>query len=168
MNWDAIGAIAELLGAIGVIATLVYLARQIGQNITMVRATGASSYTESLDTVPAVLAQDSEARRVYFQGLKDYQSLTGDEQLQFELLLMLYSNGLIRTFQLNNEGAVAPDVWDHVVRQIDWLVTQAGFRPYWSKWRITMPPEFIDLVEARARSKGSPIAAGSSAPADSA
>jgi len=26
MNWDAIGAIAELLGAVGVIASLVYLA----------------------------------------------------------------------------------------------------------------------------------------------
>jgi hypothetical protein len=29
MNWDAIGAIAELLGAIGVIASFVYLATQI-------------------------------------------------------------------------------------------------------------------------------------------
>ena len=29
MNWDAIGAIAELLGAIGVIASLLYLARQM-------------------------------------------------------------------------------------------------------------------------------------------
>jgi hypothetical protein len=32
MNWDAIGAIAELLGAIGVIASLVYLATQIRQS----------------------------------------------------------------------------------------------------------------------------------------
>ena len=29
MNWDAIGAIAELLGAVGVIASLVYLALQV-------------------------------------------------------------------------------------------------------------------------------------------
>jgi hypothetical protein len=29
MNWEAIGAAAELLGAIGVIATLAYLAVQI-------------------------------------------------------------------------------------------------------------------------------------------
>ena len=32
MNWDAIGAIAELLGAVGVIASLVYLAGQIRQS----------------------------------------------------------------------------------------------------------------------------------------
>jgi hypothetical protein len=32
VNWEAIGAIAELLGAIGVITTLIYLSIQIRQN----------------------------------------------------------------------------------------------------------------------------------------
>ena len=32
MNWDAIGAIGELLGSVGVLITLVYLAVQIRQN----------------------------------------------------------------------------------------------------------------------------------------
>jgi hypothetical protein len=32
MNWEALGAIAEFLGAIGVILTLLYLSRQIQHN----------------------------------------------------------------------------------------------------------------------------------------
>ena len=32
MNWDAVGAIAEVLGAIGVIVSLLYLANQIRQS----------------------------------------------------------------------------------------------------------------------------------------
>ena len=32
MNWDALGAIAELVGAIAVLLTLIYLAVQIRQN----------------------------------------------------------------------------------------------------------------------------------------
>ena len=32
MNWEALGAVAELLGAIGVIVTLIYLSRQISHN----------------------------------------------------------------------------------------------------------------------------------------
>ena len=32
MNWESIGAIGEVLGAIGVIATLLYLSVQIRQN----------------------------------------------------------------------------------------------------------------------------------------
>ena len=45
MNWDAIGAIAELLGAIGVIASLVYLATQIRQNTATVRASGSVAHS---------------------------------------------------------------------------------------------------------------------------
>ncbi len=51
MNWDAIGAIAELLGAVGVIASLVYLATQIrqsreqmSQNTKAIRASGYQSF----------------------------------------------------------------------------------------------------------------------------
>ena len=32
MNWDALGAIGELIGAVAVIATLVYVAAQVREN----------------------------------------------------------------------------------------------------------------------------------------
>lgn len=38
MSWEALGAIAETIGAIGVIATLAYLAIQIAQNTRAIRA----------------------------------------------------------------------------------------------------------------------------------
>ena len=38
MNWDAIGAIGEIVGAIAVLATLIYLAIQIRQNSAIQRA----------------------------------------------------------------------------------------------------------------------------------
>jgi hypothetical protein len=37
LNWEAIGALAELVGAIGVIASLAYLASQIRQNTHAMR-----------------------------------------------------------------------------------------------------------------------------------
>ncbi len=38
MNWDAIGAVGEVVGAVGVILTLGYLAVQIRQNTAMMTA----------------------------------------------------------------------------------------------------------------------------------
>ena len=32
MNWDSVGAVAELLGAVGVILSLAYLASQVRHN----------------------------------------------------------------------------------------------------------------------------------------
>lgn len=38
MNWDAVGAIGEVIGATGVIVTFAYLAVQIGQNTVSLKA----------------------------------------------------------------------------------------------------------------------------------
>ena len=47
MNWEALGAIGELAGAIGVIATLGYLAIQIRQNTSAVQSAAAQTVHEN-------------------------------------------------------------------------------------------------------------------------
>jgi len=70
MNWDAIGAIAELLGAIGVIASLVYLATQIrhsreqmGQNTRATRASAYQQFSGLLDGVMMSAGENSQRSR---------------------------------------------------------------------------------------------------------
>ena len=46
MNWEAIGAVGEVAGAIGVIATLTYLAVQIRLNTKAIRGATLDSITE--------------------------------------------------------------------------------------------------------------------------
>ena len=58
MNWEAIGAIAESLGAIGVIATLAYLAQQIRHNTSMGRSAAATATSQATSSLNFLLAQD--------------------------------------------------------------------------------------------------------------
>jgi hypothetical protein len=51
MNWEAIGAIGETLGGIGVIVTLIYLALQIRQNTKVSRAASAQQMTDKWVTI---------------------------------------------------------------------------------------------------------------------
>ena len=46
MNWEAIGAVGEVLGAFAVVLTLVYLAVQIRQNTSSTRASTYSATTD--------------------------------------------------------------------------------------------------------------------------
>ncbi|MGD8829731.1 MAG: hypothetical protein PVF57_03930, partial [Pseudomonadales bacterium] len=59
--WEAIGAIGELLGAIGVILTLVYLAVQIRQNTSAMaegrRLALAQAYQQRADGLSAMMVQ---------------------------------------------------------------------------------------------------------------
>ncbi|MGR8947519.1 MAG: hypothetical protein ACU84Q_05690 [Gammaproteobacteria bacterium] len=49
MNWDAIGAIGEIIGAVAVIATIIYLARQISQSVDVARASQNRNLMESYE-----------------------------------------------------------------------------------------------------------------------
>ena len=51
MNWDALGASGEILGAVGVIFTLIYLSRQIRDNTQVTRASTAQQMTNNWVTV---------------------------------------------------------------------------------------------------------------------
>ena len=65
MNWDAIGAIAELLGAVGVIVTLAYLAQQISQNTRTVRSSAAAALAQTNNSVGLALVQDADVNRIW-------------------------------------------------------------------------------------------------------
>ncbi len=49
MNWDAVGAVAEILGALGVIVTVAYLAIQIRQNSKLLASSLADSIRNGLN-----------------------------------------------------------------------------------------------------------------------
>ena len=51
MNWNAVGALAETLGVLGVIATLVYLSVQIRQNSRLLRASSSAVTTSGANVV---------------------------------------------------------------------------------------------------------------------
>ena len=50
MNWEAIGVIAEVVGAVAVIVSLVYLAIQVSSNTRALRATASFDTTHSWAT----------------------------------------------------------------------------------------------------------------------
>ena len=58
MNWEAIGAVGEILGAAGVIITLIYLASQIRQNTRATRSQSVQSLAESGATMNAMIIED--------------------------------------------------------------------------------------------------------------
>tara|TARA_R110002072_G_scaffold20841_9_gene75253 strand:+ start:30 stop:509 length:480 start_codon:yes stop_codon:yes gene_type:complete len=74
MNWDAIATIAELVGAIAVVATLIYFSRQI-------RSLASDSYANS---VTLVEESERELQRLYIDHAALIVKSNGDEPLTEE------------------------------------------------------------------------------------
>ena len=70
MNWEALGAIGEIVGAVAVVLTLGYLALQIRQNTPSVRASTVQAISDSAQGRLLALQNVENARvwRIGFSG----------------------------------------------------------------------------------------------------
>jgi hypothetical protein len=80
MNWEAIGAVGEILGAVAVVVSLVYLATQIRQNSRSVNIESERFLNESWNTIQRDLATDEGIADIINRGLNDYVSLAPAEK----------------------------------------------------------------------------------------
>ena len=75
MNWEAIGAIGEILGAIAVLVTLVYLAAQIRQNSRFVKAATYHSTSRARNEFNFAVAMTPELSALLVRARDDSTSL---------------------------------------------------------------------------------------------
>ena len=96
MNWDALGAFAEVVGAVGVIASLVYVSIQLKQNTQSIRDSTVHEVVRDYALGVQSLNADPELITIFYKGLKDLDSLTELERQRFETSLSsslrLYEN----------------------------------------------------------------------------
>ena len=95
MNWEALGAIGEVVGAAGVIVTLGYLAIQIRQNAQSVRASAFQEAIRDAAQITDELSHDAELTRIWFAGQHDFEALTGEERRRFAV----YCTSVFRRYE---------------------------------------------------------------------
>ena len=79
MNWEAIGAISEILGAVAVVATLVYLSAQIRQSTKVARSAARQAIADAStglasDLITGDLVQLLQ-KHIDGESLKQYELL---------------------------------------------------------------------------------------------
>jgi len=116
MNWEAIGAIAELGGAVAVVATLVYLARQIRHGAEATSITAYHQATEQLWAVGIAVSNDSELAKILaktFTGELD--SLEFHERMRLEFVLGSYYFGMESMLALHERGHIDQELWQNTI-----------------------------------------------------
>jgi hypothetical protein len=87
MSWEAIGATAELLAAIGVLVSLVYLAVQVRQNTAWLRQQAFQLGTNEVRRWSSHFSESTPLSELFIRGQKDFASLEPAERLQFTMLI---------------------------------------------------------------------------------
>ena len=139
LNWDAIGAIAESLGVIGVIVTVVYVGVQIRHNSQAVQgATEQALMTQEM----ALYALVAEHANIYRRGGECIDQLDADEYVVYENLVAAQMSQLYSAFVQFQRGLIPQSVWDAYTADWPDYIAQTGFCHTWDSIKHGWPAEF--------------------------
>ena len=149
MNWDALGAIAELVGAFGVVASLAYLGIQLRQNSRTISEEIFQNSLNNYHSAMDMLIGDPALNRIWHTGLQDSDVLDKNERLlwatQMHAFLRRYENIILQSKKFPvNTGVVTG-----IQNQWHWLLTQPGARAFWPKAAGVYSDEFVEFVDQR-------------------
>jgi len=82
VSWEAIGAIAELLGAVGVIASLGYLASQIRSSNRLARSEARIAAATQFGSLLDNFIAHPQSSEVWVRGRRDLAELSKEERGQ--------------------------------------------------------------------------------------
>ena len=150
MNWEALGAISETMGAIGVIVSLLYLAKQIRisskqteQNSNIVRGTAYQQFRQQVNSVVGLRISDPILSDIWDRGLRDFESLNRVEQSQLGGVFFMMVGNWESQFHLQKVG-----VFDESMGTNSKLVLNtAGFQHWWLLRQETYSAEFREHIE---------------------
>ena len=158
MDWDAVGAIAEAAGAVGVMLTLIYLALQTKQNSRVLEQTvrvhetnAARANSDGVMNLQSVLAQDHDLAWIWKKGLAG-EDLQEPELARFEAYLNMFLFDLEYKLYLSNVGEFdelggAEVLTRHIEGQIPHLMRSRHARQWWVENSVrTFGPVFVDAI----------------------
>ena len=142
MNWEELGAIAELIGGIGVVLSLIYVSRQIKINTQAVRSANATTTQSNFQQLARFLYEDREGCELILRAMNG----TGDLSPHERLAAYAYFFDFMKTAELSYlnflRGNLDEDFWNASLTFYKAYFTTPGFREYWSLRKLAFVPEF--------------------------
>ena len=144
MNWVAIGVIAEVVGTIAILITLVYLAVQMRLANTQRELESLRHNVDGLNQCCEMLCQSPERASIVNRGRESLTNLNDDDRMVFEYIHIRMLNtieawyltlmktsppGAYRNQQMDNISAVISYWFDYPGARDTWLTVKHTFVP---------------------------------------
>ena len=144
MNWDAISAVSEIIGAVAVVVSLIYVATQIRQSTQMARSTAKQTLTEATQGV-IYKAMDYSTEWVKLTTGEEPSSAEEDARMS------LLSRACLRGFETQcyqaESGLLENQEWVALRTTIRSVTAMPGFNRYWQELKPMMSERLRRVVE---------------------
>jgi len=147
MTLEQYAAIAEIIGVILVIASLVYVAQQLRQNTEMARIAGSEQWVQRDFDLTGPILENRELAEVWAKGDRQFDTLDEPDKwrmLFFERRAIVWWH---HVYQLRQQGLYREADWQGLKGIIRTVGRRQSVRESWSVFKDSFEKPFGDFLE---------------------
>jgi hypothetical protein len=150
MNWDAIIAISQLVAAVGVILSLIFVGLQIRQNTATLERNEHNSTMEQWTVIRQAIAQNHDIAELMTSGLHDARALDAADQLRLEQMLQEHAWASFHIWGRTQRGVFPKGTFEATAEPLlrNLLKTPRGGAWWHTAKNEGFIPEFVADVDA--------------------
>ena len=161
MNWEAIGAISQIVGTVLVGITLVYLSLQLRQNTSSLRSSTFLAISTLMGSNMEIFAIHSDLAPLLIKAQSGLDGLSAAERARFGFLMMMAIRRVETVVVQRHFGFIEPELTEGFERSALSALASEGPRQWWETSKGAFSHLFSTWVDEKlASNPPRPIHAG--------
>ena len=146
LSIDAIVNAAEIIGGVAVIASLLFVARQMRENNKSARESNYIQVMQHNKDMGRLIGSDPKLANLYRRGCENFMELSADERWQFGSLMMAMFCDFNQQHTLYNQRRLDQEFWNAIQRNMQFYLNRPGVRAWWKSQPFEFDSSFTKFV----------------------
>jgi hypothetical protein len=131
MNWEVISTGSEIVSAIAVVASVIYLATQIKRQTTESKLVATRDLSAKRVQGMQFLLGDEALTEIYLRAIRDYESLKGVDRMRASMVFHITTRNAEQDFIHMGTGHADDPYLESVDHVLSRTTSFPGFRQWW-------------------------------------
>ena len=140
-------SIAEIIGAVAVVVSLLYVGLQVNDNTSAIRSTAANDATVTMQAWYLEMGSNRQASDVWFNAMTSAEPLSTNDEFQFIMSMHSVLLGMQNSFLLSQEGTIDAEFREALTIALVAVKDLPGMERFWRQRRQFFHSDFAEYVE---------------------
>ena len=156
MNWEAVSAIGQVVGAVAVVISLIYLTNEVRNNARATRLSSMRSLSDAINQYFKTIAEDADLAELWYRGIYEFESNKGANLMRFSSLMDYLFRIYEDMYYQHREGHLDARVregFKAIMRDIN---AYPGIQAWWRSRAHWFSQQFRQFIAERQAEAGRP------------
>jgi hypothetical protein len=141
--------ISQIVAAVAVVVSLIYVGIQVSDNARAVRSAAANDAAVAMQNWYLAVGSNRQMSDIFINSMRGTEELSVEDEFQYLMMQHAGFLALQNSYLLSEEGTLDPSLAASITAIIMGVKDLPGFELYWRQRKDYLHPGFVKYVEER-------------------